>query len=438
MMIQVPNISYPIWAARIAMALAPIVLAGITALYLSFVPQGEFTSVQSQTNGNRDRAQQNQTASVNELTDLQGGRLGESKFFVEFDVYGDDKLKLEIDALHNVSGLPAPAPEPNAASSPTSTPAVAGLTRVLRIELNVRSVAVHRGDVVNLRPIIYDHQGIVDDSLADSVNLTWEDGDAGGSFEKDGYGVWYTAPEGPAEFTVSATVDADQCFGDENQCRAEIQFKVRRFTPEPYFSLLDPILSVIQGRDGTIYEVLTPQEGGTYTGDGFRFSAPPGAVENGEFIGINVRKDDAASNGGQTRFGYALANERYTIAVVDASGEPIEAYLLKTAAQICIPTPPKLRDYLSEISMVSVSDAGLTVLSSSVRISSAGHSYLCGELTVLPSRIAAAKPGAPQPPVTGGSAATLGAVMILIVIGAVGVAGGVSLAASRRRRLTPR
>ena len=434
---HVPKMSKQIWAARITMALAPIVLAGITALYLSFVPHREFKSVQAQTNGNPDRAQQNQTASVNELTDLQGGRHGESKFVVEFDVYGDDKLKIEIDALHNVSGLPALAPEPDPAPSPTSTPAVAGLTRVLRIELNVRSVAVHRGDVVNLRPIIYDHQGIVDDSLADSVNLTWEDGDAGGSFEKDGYGVWYTAPEDPAEFTVSATVDADQCFGDENQCRAEIQFKVRRFTPEPYFSLFDPILSVIQGRDGTIYEVLTPQEGGTYTGDGFRFSAPPGAVENGEFIGINLRKDDAASNGGQTRFGYALANERYTIAVVDASGEPIEAYLLKTAAQICIPTPPKLRDYLSEISMVSVSDAGFAVLSSEVIKTTGGHTLLCGSLEVLSGQISAAKRDAPEAPVTGGSAASLNE-FILMLAGAVSIAGGVSLLASKERRVTLR
>lgn len=437
-MIQVPNISYPIWAARIAMALAPIVLAGITALYLSFVPQGEFKSVQSQTNGNRDRAQQNQTASVNELTDLQGGRLGESKFFVEFDVYGDDKLKLEIDALHNVSGLPAPAPEPNAASSPTSTPAVAGLTQVLRIELNVRAVTVHRGDVVKLRPIIYDHQGIVDDSLADSVNLTWEDGDAGGSFEKDGYGVWYTAPEDPAEFTVSATVDADQCFGDENQCRAEIQFKVRRFTPEPYFGILDPIPSLIQGRDGTIYDVLTPEKGGTFSAEGFSLSVPPGAVHNGEFIGINVRKDDAASNGGQTRFGYALANERYTIAVVDASGGPIEAYLLKTAAQICIPTPPNFRDYLSEISMVSVSDAGFAVLSSKVIIPTGGHPRLCGSLEVLSGQISAAKRDAPEAPVTGGSAASLNELIILMLVGAVSIAGGVSLLASKERRVTPR
>ena len=324
------------------------------------------------------------------------------------------------------------------ASSPTSTPADAAPIRVLRIELNVRSVTVNSGDVVNLRPTIYDHQGIVDDSLTDSVNLTWEDGAAGGSFEKDEYGVWYTAPEDPAEFTVSATVDADQCSGDENQCRAEIPFRVRRRTAEPYFNSLNPFPSVIQGRDGTIYEVLTPQEGGTHIGDGFSFAAPPGAVNNGEFIGVNIRKVDLASNAGQTPFGFTLADEGYSILVVDASGEPIGSYRLKTAAQVCISTPSEFQDYLSEISMVSLSDADFTVLSSQVNQPTGGHPLLCGSLEVLSGQISAAKRDAPEAPATGGRAASLGAVMILIVIGAVGIAGGVSLAASRKRRVTER
>ena len=431
------NMSKQIRAAKIHLALVLIVLAGITALYLSSSPHRKLDSVQAQTNGNCDETQQIQVAIVDELTDPPSVLPGESKCVVELNVYGNEELKLGIDAFPDQSELPALAPEPDPATSPSSTPTVAATTRVLRIKPSVRAVSLYGRDTVMLRVIMYDRQGIIDDSLAEAVNLIWEDGDAGGSFEVLADGVAYTVPENPGRYTVSATVDADQCFGDENQCRAEFEIIVRRGTPIPWFPE-PPIPTPFTGPDGTEYLVLTPVEGGTYTGEGFSLHVPPGAVENGEFIGINVRKDDAAANGGQTRFGYALANERYTIAVVDASGGPIEAYLLKTAAQICIPTPPNFRDYLSEISMVSVSDAGFAVLSSKVIIPTGGHPRLCGSLEVLSGQISAAKRDAPEAPVTGGSAASLNELIILMLAGAVSIAGGVSLLASKERRVTPR
>ena len=392
----------------------------------------------------------------NDLTELPRGLFAENQCIVELSIYGNEKLDLDIDDFPNLLGLRALVPEPpsqDTTPTPTPTPGPVSLARLLRIEPSIEAVTLSAGKSVVLETIVYGRQDIVDNGLAESVNLTWDDGEAGGSFEGDGHETLYTAPVRPGRYTVSVTVDADQCFGDENQCRAEFKVTVLRPSsiPEEDVAPVNPageIPSILTDDNGEQYEVFTPEDGGTFTGDNSSLSARPGVVPNGEIVGLRISEGDAASNAGNTYQRYTLGGSWYAISAVDASGESVSTYALADAAEVCVPLPGELRSNISDVALVAVnSDESLTILSSTVRISAAGTN-VCGKISSVPANVAVGSAGAPAPlpttvpemeaddlPETGGAApSSSDALVLTLLIGLAVLTTGFVAMRTRRRR----
>lgn len=327
------------------------------------------------------------------------------------------------------------------------------VARVLRIEPSIRSIAIKPGRTVRLEVDVYGRQDLLDNSLADSVYVIWDDEHVGGSFSGTGRSVEYTVPDRPLGVTVIARVGSEQCYGSFDQCTAHFEIKVNRAStaiddgPVP----VNPggqIPSLLIDDLGTNYEVFTPVGGGQYAGNGFGLVAPSGAVPNGEFIGISVRQGEAASNVGQTHHRYTLAGVWHHIDAVDSNGQPLADYQLNRPAQVCIPLPDPLRSNIDDVAVVAVGtgSASFTVLSSRVRLQPHGAPQLCGNLSFLPAKIAAARSGPPealptavlsQPeggtlPDTGGNTSPVWALILVATIGASLVLVGLARPRSRR------
>ena len=311
-------------------------------------------------------------------------------------------------------------------------------TRVLRLEPTIRGIAINPGSTVRLAVDVYGRQDLLDNSLADSVFIIWDDEHVGGTFTGTGRRVEYTAPETPGNYTIITRVSSEQYFGDFEQCTAHFQLKVNRKASVDTASVqpVNPtgvIPSILTGDNGTAYEVLTPVDGGQYIGDGFNLTAPASAVQNGEFIGVSIQQGEPASNHGQTHQRYTLGGYWYNISAIDANNEPISNYPLNAPSLVCIPLPGELRSRIDDVAIVAmVSGAqSFTVLSSTVRINPDGSTDLCGNLSVLPASITAAKRGAPdalptplpdQPdeaahPDTGGRDLPIGALIVVMLLG---------------------
>ena len=305
-------------------------------------------------------------------------------------------------------------------------------------EPTIRGIAINPGSTVRLAVDVYGRQDLLDNSLADSVFIIWDDEHVGGTFTGTGRRVEYTAPETPGNYTIIARVSSEQCFGDFEQCTAHFQLKVNRKASVDTASVqpVNPtgvIPSILTGDNGTAYEVLTPVDGGQYIGDGFNLTAPASAVQNGEFIGVSIQQGEPASNHGQTHQRYTLGGYWYNISAIDANNEPISNYPLNAPSLVCIPLPGELRSRIDDVAIVAmVSGAqSFTVLSSTVRINPDGSTDLCGNLSVLPANITAAKRGAPdalptplpdQPdeaahPDTGGRDLPIGALIVVMLLG---------------------
>ena len=78
----------------------------------------------------------------------------------------------------------------------------------------------------------------------------------------------------------------------------------------------------------TSTKVFTPVEGGTFTGEGYSLTVDAGAVPNGEFLGIRMSDEGAASNLGMTHQRYTLGGNMYAISAVDSSQATISSYVL--------------------------------------------------------------------------------------------------------------
>ncbi len=327
------------------------------------------------------------------------------------------------------------------------------VARVLRLEPSIRNIAINPGQTVRLAIDVYGRQGLLDNSLAENVFIIWDDEHVGGIFTGIGRQVEYIAPDRPGNYTIIARVSSEQCHGDFEQCTAHFQLKVNRrthvdTTPVELVNPTGVIPTILTGDDGTPYEVITPVDGGQFIGDGFDLAAPAGAVQNGEFVGVNVQKGGSASNAGATHHRYTIAGDWYNIGVVDGSEEPIADYLLNRPALVCIPLPRQLRSNVDDISIVAMKsgDESFTVLTSRVRISPDGSTQVCGNLSALPANIAAAKLGAPSvlpideeaqsndaaPPDTGGHRLPMGATVALMLLGTAVAIVGVSYAIRKR------
>jgi len=327
------------------------------------------------------------------------------------------------------------------------------VARVLRLEPSIRDVAINPGRTVRLEVDVYGRQDLLDNKLADSVFIIWDDEHVGGTFTGTGRQVEYTAPESPGNYTIIARVGSEQCYGDFDQCTAHFKLNVNRrarvdIVPVEPVNPPGVVPSILTGDDGTAYEVLTPVHGGQFIGDGFNLAAPAGAVQNGEFIGVNMQKGGSASNAGVTHHRYTIAGDWYNIGVVDGGEEPIADYLLNRPAQVCIPLPRQLRSNVDDVSIVAMKsgEESFTILTSRVRITPDGSTQVCGNLSVLPANIAAAKLGAPSAspivdeaqsngaalPDTGGGLLPIDVIVALMLLGTAVAIVGMSYAIRKR------
>ena len=174
-------------------------------------------------------------------------------------------------------------------SAETST--IAGSPgEISRIEPAIRSVTVSAGDTVTLSVDVYGLQNAKDNSL--SGTFEWDP--AGGSID-DGEGtreITYTAPSSPGSYDVTVSLNGLYCQPDvgddeteaearEADCNATIVVNVRRESvgPPPTDPPQNPpgeIPSILTDADGNQYEVFTPEEGGTFSGEGYSLNAGRG------------------------------------------------------------------------------------------------------------------------------------------------------------------
>ena len=257
----------------------------------------------------------------------------------------------------------------------------AGLIR--EIKPYISDVSVGSGDRVQLSVIVIGPDGTVDQGLASGADILWTatDGMISPSIESNTE-VIYTSPEEAGLYTVTATA-VSNC---EDACTATFSVRVRVGQSGPYIGLPRPVLPrILRDAEGNTYEVFTPEDGGTFAGDGFWISAESGVVQNGELIGVRMFENGPASNAGMSHHRYTLGGNQYRISVIDAEGAPISAYSLDGNVTVCIPLPDELRANVSVSGMVANNhDGTLTPMGSVLQLTSLG-AFICGTTNILPS-----------------------------------------------------
>ena len=368
---------------------------------------------------------------------------------------------------------PTVTPTPTVTNTPTSTstatptvpptvtptPTVPGRApMVSSIEAAVGQVTVPPGDQVRLSVAIYGWQQIRDDSLVEDARIVWDAPDGGNLSEASsgGASVLYTAPSVPGNYTVTASMSAVDCLADP--CTATFVVEVLRRPvspasgPEPVNPPGD-IPAVIADAFGDQYAVLTPEEGGEFEGEGYGLTALPGAVPNGEILGVRIDAAGPASDFSMAQHRLTLAGTIYEISATDASGAEVETYRLNSPVEVCLPMPVELRSSLSKIALAAImADGSLRIASSTVRIGSSTSALsVCGRVGTLPASVAIGRIGAPEPsptvmpdpvqadtsdlPDTGGAAPrTVSPVVYLMLIGSAVLALALSLIGARSRR----
>ncbi len=221
-------------------------------------------------------------------------------------------------------------------------------------------------------------------------------------------------------------------------------------TPKPVNPPL-PIPAVLTDSAGNQYEVFTPEDGGTFQGEGFSFIDAGGAVPSATLIGVRMEQVGPAPTGYRSHHRYTISGNAYSILAVDANGAALSSYQLKIPAEACIPLPDDLRTVIDRVALIGVGLENLeqTVLSNSVTLSGQ-ELVVCGNVGRLPITVAAGSRGAsppeptrvPQPerlPATGAWAPISSWVFASVAIGAVAGWAGLTLlrltsAAVRNRR----
>ena len=129
---------------------------------------------------------------------------------------------------------------------------------------------------------------------------------------------------------------------------------------------------------------------------------------------------------------------RISVTVLFGFSRHVTSYRLNNPAEVCIPLPAELRSRLDRLSVVATNENGLTALSSRVVLRADGNPQLCGNMSVLPAVIAAArfgapsslpvsvdpKDGEPETPDTGGRSTNIPLLLILLIVGAGSIALG--------------
>ena len=362
-------------------------------------------------------------------SETQHMTVGEGETSITFDITGltpSKEYEVETSLDNGFAAQSTARAFFTAGEAPTSGRIGGGsFSRILRIEPTISSVTVSAGEQVSLSVDVYGRQNELDNGLADRDDnrpeFTWSDDGAGSFAEADIPGsvrnsaaddreVMYTAPANAGRFEVTAELlgagdclDArrDESLADaEARCTATINVTVRRRSaaePRKPTPVNPPgaIPETLTDTQGTAYAVFTPEDGGDFLGEGYSLSAGPGAVANGEFIGVSMTPMGDASNTGQTHHRYTLAGSNYAITVVDASGARVNDYSLGEPVTACVRLPDQLRANISDIVLAATNDGeDLSVLATTVKITGAGVD-VCGATSYVPTTVAVGAFGAP-------------------------------------------
>ncbi len=348
--------------------------------------------------------------------------------------------------------------DPEMRVSGLTTEVAGSAGEISRIEAAIRGVTVSADDIVTLSVDIYGLQNAKDNTIGATFEWTLTSGESEEDLEGSGREIDFTAPSSPGRYTVTASLGGGECQPETeadraDDCEASITVQVRRPSapvadPVPPVNPPGEIPGLIPDADGNQYEVFTPVEGGTFDGgEGYSINVPSGAVPNGEYIGIRMSDDGAASNVGMTHQRYTLGGNMYGVHAVDASGAAISSYVLEDPAEVCVPLPASLRTNISGLSLAAInSDGSLTVLAAQVRLDEAGGTMVCGNLSSLPASVAVGAAGAPaaiptatpvpepELPPTGGTSPASGSLALwTLLLGIAVLTLGSALAISRRR-----
>ena len=210
-----------------------------------------------------------------------------------------------------------------------------------------------------------------------------------------------------------------------------------------------PIPAILSGTDGNLYEVFTPEGGGSIVGEDYSFIAYPGDVPSAYIVGVRMSKGGEASNAGLTHHRYTLGGNYYLVDAVDENGvTPSPGFKFRNPPVACLPIPPHFFANIDSIAVIATDSEGSTqtVLNSGTRVVGAGLK-VCAFVGTVPTVLAVGLEGAPGPlpptpevvvkivelPVTGGSAPTRNLAALLLILGLVIVATGARYAWSSLR-----
>ena len=351
------------------------------------------------------------------------------------------------------------------------------IARILKIEPAISSIAVSPDDRVLLDVNVFGRQGLMDNGLADRdpsdgrPPFTWTSS-GGGTFSEagnrtewrnnqaDDRQVFFIAPSNAGTFKVTTALlgsgdcqpqQDDETSDDQfERCSANFDVTVKRRSavePQRPAPANPPgtIPETLTDPEGTAYAVFTPVDGGNFKGEGVSFLTSPGAVANGEFIGISMANTGDAANTGATHQRYTLMGATYDIKVVDSSSEPVSDIVLQEPATVCLPLPNALRSNIADIAITAIGgDDSLTILATSVKITPDGV-IVCAGISALPATVAVGALGAPLPPPdiepveteqalpdTGGTAPRSATLILIMLLGM----AATTCALIARRRIT--
>ena len=193
-----------------------------------------------------------------------------------------------------------------------------------------------------------------------------------------------------------------------------------------------PIPAVLSDSDGNSYEVLTPEEGGSFVGDGYSFVAVPSDVPSAYIVGVRMSEGGEASNAGMTHHRYTLGGNYYLVDAVDENGlTPSSGFKFRNPPVACVPMPAHFLANIDSLALIATDLEGATqtVLTSNTRVDGAGLK-VCAHVGTVPVILAVGLEGAPaalptpvieEPiaklPVTGGSVLAPGLAVLLFILG---------------------
>ena len=362
---------------------------------------------------------------------------------------------VRLDRAPGAQLEPTPTPTP----TPTLTPTLEAVEEpiISRIEPLVRTLTITTGSEIRLSFELYNYRNKLDNDLSThrKLRISWTSTGGGVFSESSGDGsnrdgevndreVMWRAPGEPGEYSVIASLaPPGTCSGDEIECKAQFVVNVTGVsltsTPAPTpCRNIGVVPSTLSDTDGNAYSVITPAGGGEFLGDGAWVTVQRGALDGCNYIGLR-----ASAWQGLTPSiigGYSTGGQRYSVDVVNPSGNVLQALTMRNPADVCIPLPDRFRASLSDLMLIRQTELGVQELTSKVRRHSTEGFKVCGAVSEFPAVVVVANRDlstaitvlpTPTPevetPEAGGNSPNGAYVLLAFVLGLLSVAGAMRL-----------